>query len=41
MNKHAFQGLKRTFMQVSGLPHHSLILKKIYNVYVCIRSNPT
>ena len=25
--KRAFQGLKRTFMHVSGLPHHILIIK--------------
>ena len=27
MHKRAFQGLKRTFMHVSGLPHHILIIK--------------
>ena len=27
MQKRAFQGLRRTFMHVSGLPHHILIKK--------------
>ena len=27
MHKRAFQALKRTFMHVSGLPHHILIKK--------------
>ena len=30
MHKRAFQALKRTFMHVSGLPHHILIIKLIY-----------
>ena len=30
MYKHAFQGLKRTFIHASGLPHHILITKSIY-----------
>ena len=29
MYKRAFQALKRTFMHVSGLPHHVLIKKPI------------
>ena len=33
MHKHAFQGLKRMFMHVSGLPRHILIIKLIYKVY--------
>ena len=31
MHKRAFQALKRTFMHVSGLPHHILIIK--LNIY--------
>ena len=27
MHKRAFQGLKRTFMHVTGLPHQILIIK--------------
>ena len=33
MHKRAFQALKRTFMHVSGLPHHILIIKLIYKVF--------
>ena len=33
MHKRAFQGLKRMFMHVSGLPHHILIMKLIYKVF--------
>ena len=33
MQKRAFLGLKRTFMNVSGLPHHILLLKLIYKVF--------
>ena len=33
MDKRAFQALKRTFMHVSGLPHHILIKKLIYKVF--------
>ena len=36
MHKRAFQGLKRTFMHVSGLPHHILIIKLIYKVFIFI-----
>ena len=33
MHKRAFQGLKRMFMHVSGLPHHILTMKLIYKVF--------
>ena len=33
MHKRAFQALKRTFMHVSGLPHHILIIKLNYKVF--------
>ena len=33
MHKRAFQALKRTFMHVSDLPHHILIIKLIYKVF--------
>ena len=36
MHKRAFQALKRTFMHVSGLPHHILIIKLIYKVLVLL-----
>ena len=34
MHKRAFQALKRTFTHVSGLPHHILIIKLIYEVFI-------
>ena len=33
MHKRAFQGLKRTFMNVPGFPHHILIMKLIYKIF--------
>ena len=40
MHKRAFQALKRTFMHVSGLPHHILIKKKlIYIVFGFLNQN--
>ena len=33
MHKRAFQGLKRTFMHVSGLPPPSFVKKLIYIVF--------
>ena len=34
MHKRAFQGLKRTFMHVSGIPpHHISVIKLIYKVF--------
>ena len=40
MHKRAFQALKRTFMHVSDLPHHHiLIIKLIYKVFGFIIKN--
>ena len=39
MHKLAFQGLKRTVMFVSSLPHHNLIIKLIYKVFSFIIKN--
>ena len=33
MHKRAFQGLKRSFKHVSGLPHHILIIELIFKVF--------
>ena len=33
MHKRAFQAPKRTFMHVSGLPRHILIIKLIHQVF--------
>ena len=38
MHKRAFQGLKRTFMHVSGLPHHILIIKLYFIKYLVLLS---
>ena len=38
MHKRAFQGLKRTFIHVSGLPRHILITKSIYKAIDFLKS---
>ena len=39
MYKRAFQGLKRTFIHVSGLPQHILITNSIYKVIAFLNQN--